>query len=204
MAYTHEQQLEMLRYAKKHGVKNASRHFGVSLRSLAVWNKKYNVYPVRLPRQYTTEQKYNILGAVIKYGLQQTAKMYNVTESLISVWNDEYNIYPKGQHLGEYAPRHPYIKRTADTKLEILKFAKKYGTVAACEKYDVSPQNLANWRYRLGFKNKRSKRNFSPEHKSEILAYAAKHSVARAAQYFDINSTLIRIWIKKQQNQNSR
>ena len=63
MAYTHEQQLEMLRYAKKHGVKNASRHFGVSLRSLAMWNKKYNVYPVRLPRQYTTEQKYNILGA---------------------------------------------------------------------------------------------------------------------------------------------
>ena len=190
MTYTKNERIVALKYAKEHGVKKASKILGIGLRTLVKWNQDYQIYPVRHNRQYTPEEKQEMLRCVPEYGLKGTAKKFNISESLLSLWNAEYKIYQKGKHNIKSEP----VVMTLMQKKEILKFANRFGTRAACAKYDIPPQVIANWRYKLKTEKTRRYRVFSIEQKYEIIQFAEQTSVQKAARKYDVNSSQIRTW----------
>lgn len=195
MRLTEEQKLEVLKYAREHGVINAAHAFGVGRRTIFTWNSIYNVYSVPKPKKYSKEQKLEMLEYARIHGQIATAEKYNIESSLLSAWNAKYNIYPFG---GVISRHHAVGKRLTDAQqLNIVRDANEHGFEWAAKKYGLSCESVKYYARKWGDAPTRQYRTFNDTQRAQIIEFAIKNGITCAERKYAVNATLIRMWIEK-------
>lgn len=194
MAYSKEKILEILNYAKEHGVMNASKKYKVHNGTIKYWNDEYNIYTPRVRHSFSDAEKKKILTQVLTDGVVRTAYKHNLSPVILARWNNEFKIYATGKPVV-----HDGMRRFTDSeKREILQYAKDKGISRAARKYQVSQSLIQVWNAAYNYYESRTYTKRTPEQKAEILSYAAEHSVPKAAKKYNLADGTIRGWLKQQ------
>ncbi len=195
MAYSTTEKLKILNYAKEHGLTKTANDFGVTMASIILWNKKYNVYSLRKKRVFSCDEKVSILKETTKYGLNYVVSQYNIVPATLYKWNRELKVCDSLRQPVRQIKKRRF---TIAERREILTYVKDHSLVDAMRKYNVPSTVIYRWNdvYRI-FK-KRNIRHFTDTQKSEILQYASDKDVARAAHKYNVAAHIIRNWINQQ------
>ena len=194
MAYSEEKILEILNYAKEHGVMSASKRYKVHSGTIKYWNDEYNIYTPRVRREFSTQEKINILTHVLKDGVIKTAYKFDISPVILARWNADLKIYPTGTTVAHDKPE----GYSEEKKLEILQYTKEHGISNAARHYKVSQSLIQVWNAAYKYYETRPYTKRTPEEKAKILAYAAEHSIPQAAKEYGLADGTIRGWIKQQ------
>lgn len=181
-SYTDNEKLEILRYARDHGVVAAAEHFNILRQLITKWNRQMQVYKPKTP-EYPTEKRIEVLRYAAQKGPTAAAKKFNVSIGIIELWNREHKIYS------------PSIRKfTTENKIEILNYVKKYGLMEAADKYDVHASTIVSWNNKLHIYTLAEP--YSEDKKIEILTYARDNGVTAAEQKYDLPQATMLRWNK--------
>lgn len=180
MAYPESKRLEILRYAKEHGVNEAAKKFNIYRNGIMKWNRIYNIYTAV---SYTKEQKLEILEYVKKHGVMNAAKKFKTDKTTIARWNKKYNIYKFQKERRKFSKAE---------KLEVLNYAKKHGINKAAKKFDMCSSNVIQWNRK--YKIFEVEYFYTEKEKLEILEYAREHGLNKASKKFNIYKNTIIRW----------
>lgn len=199
MAYTDEQKIAILNYAKDWGTIAATERFNVASSTIVRWNHKLHVYEAQEMRSFSDQEKQEMLTYAEQNGLSNAAHHYNVALYLLQKWNRVFKIYnPCGRKENvEYEPMRP--DTDDEYKLSVLKYARAYGVAAASKQYGVAESTIRLWNGRLQVFKSRVARKFTPDQRAEIIALAeSTDDYPAIARQFNITTDLIRRWQAKQ------
>ena len=194
MAYSTAEKLEILNYAKEYGLEATVQTYHVSKATVILWNKKYNIYPVREKRIFSRDEKIAILKQAQKIGLNAAAHKFDIASQSLYQWNKSLRVYNKLSKAGH--KRRPHFSPTE--RREILTYVKEHGLAKAIRKYHIASSTIYAWNNIYHVFETRGIRHFTPQQKQEILQFAAEKSVTHAAYKFDIATHTIRQWQEKQ------
>ena len=195
MAFSTAEKLEILNYAKEHGVMDASKKYKVHSGTIKYWNDEYNIYTPRVRREFSDEEKINILKQVLTDGVTKTAYKFNLSPIVLARWNAEFQVYPTGTAIAHAKPE----GYSEEQKLEILQYTKAHGISRAARRYNVSQSLIQIWNMAYQYYKTRPYTKRTPEQKAKILAYAAQYSIPQAAKKYNLADGTIRGWLKQQQ-----
>ena len=199
MAYTHEQKIAILNYAKKWGTIAAAEHFGVASSTVVRWNHKLHIYEPQDMREFSDDEKIEMLTYAEQHGLSNAARHYNVALYLLQKWNKQFHRYNQcgRKENVEYEPMRP--DTDDEYKLSVLKYAGAHSVAEASKKYGVAESTIRLWNGKLQVFKSRTARKFTPEQRAEIVALAeSTDDYPAIARQFDITTDLIRRWQAKQ------
>lgn len=181
--YSVEKKIEILTYAKEHGVAQAAKHFNLHHAAITRWNTKLKIYPVQAA-SYPIEKRYEVLEYAAKHTIQEAANKFGVSRGTIEGWNRKLKVYSPKQRTFSH-----------ENKLEILYYARDYGTTEAANKYDVSDATIVEWNNKLHIYQPQKK--YTEEEKKKILRFARENGVCEAEKEFDVPETTMFRWNKK-------
>lgn len=181
--YSQERKIEILTYARDHGVVAAARHFGVPNATIARWNNTLKIYNPQT-REYPMEKRYEVLNYVVQNSIEAATKQFGVSRGIIERWNKELNVY-----------KSPQRKFTREQKLEILYYARDFGGAAAADKYDVSSSQITEWNNQ--FHVYQTQKEYTVDEIKKILMFAAANGITAAEREFDVPATTIYRWNKE-------
>lgn len=81
--------LEILNFAKEHGISNASRKYNVPSSTIQIWNEKLKVYNVRKHREFSSEEKQAIIEFANQTSFADAAKEFNLYSHQIYKWKKD-------------------------------------------------------------------------------------------------------------------
>lgn len=190
--YSKERKIEILTYARDHGVIAAKRHFKVPYSTIRQWNLTFNIYTPQT-HGYPIEKQREILRYVARHNsIRAAMERFGVSRGTIENWNQELNIY-----------KSPQRKFTDEQKLEILYYARDNGVFKAADKYEISNKTICDWNKK--FQVYQEQKEYSPDERKNILMFARDNGVTATEREFNVpNFTLMRwneeykIYIPKQ------
>lgn len=197
MKYTFEQKMEILLYARDHGVRNAEKDLKISASTICRWNKKYGIYKEQEVRKFSEAQKIEILQYTEDNGISAAVKKYNVGASVISGWANEYGIYTKsGKRKKKPKAR---IRRPVAQIFEIVDFAINNTVKKAVEKFNVADATIRRWIKHYAKCDRRAVAAekecvLSVEEIFKVLEFAGTNSVLSAVEKYNIAESTIRFW----------
>ena len=183
MKYTEEQKIEMLQYAKVHGVVAAALHYDVDRRALAYWNKKLKIYKPKVA-SYDDATRRMVVEYAAAHGVRAATKQFKVSTEIIRIWNRELQVY--GRKTNSF---------TEPQKLEILEYARDFGVFAAADKYAVHFSTICRWNKKYHVYDPQI--SFSPEQIIEMLTFARDNGLIAAAQRYDVADYTLERWNKE-------
>ncbi len=82
-------------------------------------------------------------------------------------------------------------------KIDILKYARDYGTIAAARYFGVQSSTIVRWNRKYKIYETQTMRIFSVEQKIEILNYANDHGLINAMNHYNVDTATLQKWNKK-------
>lgn len=182
-SHSDEFKLEVLNHAKVNGIHKAARQYKLDRKTIYNWNESFRILTIAKRICYANEFKLEVLNHAELNGVVSASKKFNVTCGSIKLWNDEFKVYDCKKSDAD--------RFNADSKLEILKCAKKYGVLAAARYYDVDPSSVYKYGRELNV-NIITRTKPTEEFILEILSYAKVHGVESASEKFNTSTGRIR------------
>ncbi len=183
--FKEDKKIEILTYARDHGVVAASRHFGVSRNALGLWNRRLKIYTPQTA-EYTPGQRAKILAFVRDNGVRATTKKFGVSAAIIKLWNQDAHVY---------APKVPSF--TSAQKMAILEYTRDFGPMAAANQFGVNPSTIIRWNKKYHVYS--PLREYGHDDIVAILMHARDHGVADASRHFNVPQYTIGRWNKQYQ-----
>lgn len=180
--YSKERKMEILTYARDHGVNAACRHFGVMHATIRYWNKTLNIYSVKTA-EYPAAMRRQVLEYATRHTLRDAAKHFGVSVAAIQSWNKQQKTYKPKQR-----------KYSKENKLEVLYYAEDYGVTEAANKYDINPATIIEWNKEMHVYQTQKK--YTEQDKQEILRFAQENGIIAASQEFGVARHTILAWNK--------
>jgi len=102
--YSNELKLEVIKYAKKYGVSDASQKYKVAITTIYRWQSKYEKYGIsgfsRKPTEkYSLEDKLKIIEYYRKHGKMATIRTYDICDSVFMNWERKLLVYGENELL---------------------------------------------------------------------------------------------------------
>ena len=106
--YSEKRKLDILNYAKKHGVMEAGREYDVNNVTISEWNEKYKIYDAQAnPPEFDKHFIQKVLSEISKYnlsnglqdGVSVIAGRYNLKPKTIYNWNKKYPTFQTKQKV---------------------------------------------------------------------------------------------------------
>lgn len=198
MAYSKEEKLKILEFAKEHGINAAANHYHVSMPSIVAWNNKYHIYPHKSRRTFSEEEKEEILDYARRYSITKASRKYRVAMSSISSWNEQTQVIPANRVV---MPTDGRTRFSIKIKYEILKFARDYGIAEASYKYQINPALIYRWNtiYKMCVIRKyRKNTNIT---RQDVIKHANQFSISDAAVKFGLTTKIIKKWMSAEKEQ---
>lgn len=181
--YSTERKIEILTYARDHGVNVASRHFNVSVMTIRRWNTVLKIYTPQT-HQYPIEKRREILNYVVQHNIKAAVEHFGVSRGIIELWNKELKIY-----------KSPQRKFTDEQKMEILCYARDHGVFNAADKYDISNKTIVMWNKK--FHVYQEQQIYTPDERKRILMFARDNGLVAAEQEFNVPTNTMLRWNKE-------
>lgn len=181
--YPQERIIEILTYARDHGVNQAARHFNMPRATITRWNKKFQIYTLQTA-EYPIAKRKAVLQYAAQHGIKSAAKHFGVSTGIIERWNKELKIYKTTQR-----------SFTHENRMEVLHYARDYGTAAAADKYDINMALIVEWNKRLHVYQAQNR--YTEKEIIEILTFARDNGVTAAEQKFDVPGGTMLRWNQK-------
>lgn len=179
--YPLDKKMEILEYARAHGVMAAARKYGVHRQLITTWNTELHVYPVKTA-EYPTELRMEIIRYSDAHGIRAAVRKYNVASGSIDRWRHEMNMFK------------PHFRTMTDEqKIEILEYARDYGVMRASEKFDVESDIMNGWNKTFKIYTEQT-RQYDEGFIMDVLKYAANNGVVAASLNFNIPKGTITRW----------
>jgi transposase-like protein len=148
---------------------------------------------------YPKEFQIAALEHVKKVGTIQAAIDFGVDPKTILRWNREHHIYKK-QEMRKF---------TEEQKREILTYANEHSLTSAMREYNLDIYTILKWNEKLNIykptghraeaTHKKKYEVPTNEKKQEVLDFVKKHGISKAVRAFNIPSSTIQTWNKKEQ-----
>lgn len=178
--YSKEKKIEILTYAKEHGVAAAARHYGIARQQITYWNKQLHIYTPQ-----TTEYPISMRQQVVSYakiaGVRAAAKKFGVSVAIITLWN---------QQMHAFAPKRTTF--TEEQKIEILEVARDIGPAMAANKFGINIGTLCQWNKK--YKIYETQKRYNITEIITILTFAKNYGVTAATEEFNISKETINRW----------
>lgn len=198
MAYSYEEIISILKYARDNGTIAAAQHFGVASSTVVRWNNKYKIYETQVMRTFSVEQKIEMLQYANQHGLTNAMNHYSIDVATLQSWNKKLHVYKQhGQKRATTTNKLPE-RKSEEFKRLVLECARDNGPSKAARMYNVAASTIRLWNKELNVYPTRAHRTFTPEQRAEIIAYANEHGIATAAHKFNVVGFQIQNWIDDQ------
>lgn len=198
MAYSYEEKIAILEFARDNGTIAAAEYFGVSSSTVVRWNKKYQIYETLIMRTFSIDQKIEMLQYANEHGLSNAMLHYNVDVATLQAWNKKLNVYKQRGPKRISTANKLDVRGSLADKIRVLEYARDNGPSAASRTYRIATSTIRFWNKELNVYPTRTHRTFPPEQRAKIIAYANQHSIADAAREFKVAGFQIQDWINKQ------
>ena len=196
MAYTNEEKIRILNFARDNGVVRAAQYFGLSKYSITAWNKQFQVYRQRGRVKYTDAQKLEMLEYARIHGPKKAADKFDVPCPTICTWNAQFKVFPNTQaHYNRTA--RSAVNYSNEEKVQILKFAQTYGLGVAQKKFNVGRYIMARWNQEYRICTRKDYVKYTEEYKIAALRHAAKFGRKSAIDKYHVTYSLLGKWNAK-------
>lgn len=188
--FTKDFKCEVVAYAQKTSVPDASRYYKISKYYIKKWSKERNITNEARGRRYSPEFMEKVITCAENKGISEACKEFDVAYRTVQKWCKELGIITKKVSA-------KYTHYSEQQKSEIMHYAEKYSIPEASRAYKISPAILRNWFLAKGLIPPAYGKHYTSEFIENVVAYAAEHTISETSEQFEIAFSTVQAWCRE-------